>query len=82
VNQTGKNSLRKMPRSAEEKKETIISPGVLRGEFFTAAGKSIRNAINQADELHDKDSADFFSGISRGLDKSLWFVEAHVQAEK
>lgn len=41
--------------------------------------KSIRAAIDQADELHDADTADLFTGISRNLDKQLWFVEAHLQ---
>jgi starvation-inducible DNA-binding protein len=41
-------------------------------------GKSIRHAIDQADELGDKDTADIFTEISRGVDKYLWFVEAHL----
>lgn len=45
-------------------------------------GESVRNAIDQADELGDKDTADIFTEISRGVDKYLWFVEAHNQAEK
>ena len=49
---------------------------------IAAAGKSARQAIDQADELNDKDSADIFTEVSRGLDKQLWFVEAHLQAEQ
>ena len=45
-------------------------------------GKSIRHAIDAADELRDKDSADLFTEISRGTDKWLWFVEAHLQSER
>ena len=45
-------------------------------------GESVRNAIDQADELHDKDTADIFTEISRGVDKYLWFVEAHNQTDK
>jgi starvation-inducible DNA-binding protein len=41
-------------------------------------GKSVRRAIDQSDELGDKDSADIFTEISRGVDKYLWFVEAHL----
>lgn len=44
---------------------------------IAATGKLIRAAIDQADELGDADTADLFTGISRGLDKQLWFVEAH-----
>jgi starvation-inducible DNA-binding protein len=40
-------------------------------------GKNVRVAIDQTDEAGDKDTADLFTGISRGVDKWLWFVEAH-----
>jgi starvation-inducible DNA-binding protein len=45
-------------------------------------GHDARNAINQATELEDADTADIFTEISRGIDKWLWFVEAHSQASK
>ena len=37
-------------------------------------------AIAQAGELEDLDTADLFTEVSRGVDKWLWFVEAHAQA--
>ena len=43
-------------------------------------GKKVRADIDETDELGDKDTADLFTGISRGIDKLLWFVEAHLQA--
>jgi len=43
-------------------------------------GKKVRADIDATDELGDKDTADLFTGISRGIDKLLWFVEAHLQA--
>jgi starvation-inducible DNA-binding protein len=45
-------------------------------------GNEARTAINEADELDDADTADLFTEISRGIDKWLWFVEAHAQANK
>ena len=45
-------------------------------------GQEARSTINQADELDDADTADLFTEVSRGLDKWLWFVEAHSQATK
>ena len=45
-------------------------------------GETIRKAINQADEVGDKGTADLFTEISRGVDKDLWFLEAHVQSER
>jgi starvation-inducible DNA-binding protein len=41
-------------------------------------GKGARRAIDQSDELGDKDTADIFTEISRSVDKYLWFVEAHL----
>jgi starvation-inducible DNA-binding protein len=43
-------------------------------------GKAVRAAIDAANELRDADTADLFTGVSRGVDKALWFVEAHLQA--
>ena len=42
-------------------------------------GKKARKAIDATDELGDADTADLYTGISRGIDKLLWFVEAHQQ---
>jgi len=36
----------------------------------------------KSDELGDADTTDLFTEISRGVDKWLWFVEAHLQAER
>lgn len=45
-------------------------------------GKLARQAIDQSGDLKDADTADVFTEISRGVDKWLWFVEAHLQAER
>ena len=45
---------------------------------LAAYGKSVRRAINETDELGERDAADIFTEISRGVDKYLWFVEAHL----
>jgi starvation-inducible DNA-binding protein len=49
---------------------------------LAAFGKTIRAAIDTSDELRDKDTADLFTGISRGVDKWLWFVESHLHADR
>jgi starvation-inducible DNA-binding protein len=49
---------------------------------LAAFGKGVRTAIDQSDGLGDKDTADLFTEISRGVDKWLWFVEAHHQADR
>ena len=45
-------------------------------------GQEIRASIDEANELDDADTADLFTEVSRGIDKWLWFVEAHSQAAK
>ena len=50
-------------------------------EALAAFGSRIRFAIQETDELEDADSADICTEISRGVDKWLWFVEAHVQGK-
>ena len=42
----------------------------------------LRKAIDQSGDLKDMDTADLFTEVSRGIDKWLWFVEAHLQAER
>ena len=41
----------------------------------------VRKAISESQDLGDLDTADIFTEISRGIDKWLWFVEAHLQEE-
>src|SRR6266481_5660357 len=49
---------------------------------LAAFGRAARKGIDQANEVSDLDTADLFTEVSRGLDKWLWFVEAHLQAER
>ena len=42
-------------------------------------GKKVRAAIAESDDLGDADTADLFTGVSRDVDKYLWFLEAHLQ---
>ena len=47
---------------------------------FAALAATTRAAIEAAEKLGDADSADLLTDVSRGLDKGLWFLEAHLQA--
>lgn len=49
---------------------------------LAAFAHEIRQSIDEADALNDADTADIFTEVSRGVDKWLWFVEAHAQAAK
>ena len=42
-------------------------------------GRTARIGIEEMNELEDADSADILTEVSRGIDKWLWFVEAHEQ---
>jgi len=48
------------------------------GTILAAYSTSVRQGIEQADALGDRDTADIFTEISRGVDTYLWFVEAHL----
>lgn len=62
-----------------------ISAGPEHVEALSAAlatfGKGIREAIHTAAKAGDIDTSDLFTEASRGIDKLLWFVEAHVQSK-
>lgn len=47
---------------------------------YAAYASRVRDAIDSADALGDADTADLFTGVSRDIDKHLWFLEAHLQA--
>src|SRR6266566_611973 len=47
----------------------------VKGPAFIALHK----LFDEINELEDADSADILTEISRGVDKWLWFVEAHQQ---
>ncbi len=58
---------------SRESVETLV-------ERYSALATTTRAAIDTADEHEDKSTADVFTEVSRDLDKSLWFLEAHLQA--
>ncbi len=47
-------------------------------DVLSKAGARVRADIDRADELGDQGTADLFTEISRGLDKTLWLLEAHM----
>src|SRR6267154_3975395 len=73
-------------RSRLEEYPLVIADGRAHVEAVSKAlstfGREVRKTIDEADELQDADTADMFTEISRGIDKWLWFVEAHSQASK
>ena len=57
-----------------------------RGQSLSGAlasfGKIAREAIGKSNEPGDAVSADIFTEISRGVEKWLWMVEAHLQSQR
>jgi starvation-inducible DNA-binding protein len=51
-------------------------------EALASFGKIVRDAIGKSNELGDAVSADIFTEISRGVDKWLWMVKAHLQLQR
>ncbi len=49
-------------------------------ERFAQVAASTRAAIQEAEQAGDMGTADLFTEVVRGLDKGLWFLEAHIQA--
>lgn len=48
-------------------------------ESFSTMANAVRANIDEADDAGDPATADVFTEVSRGLDKNLWFLEAHIQ---
>lgn len=46
---------------------------------YGSYANAVRENIDETDEAGDAGTADLFTEISRGIDKQLWFLEAHVQ---
>jgi starvation-inducible DNA-binding protein len=46
---------------------------------YAALSKSIREAIDSADDAGDAGTADIFTQFSRDLDKDLWLLKSHLE---
>lgn len=65
---------------------TDISEGVQHVDALSGAvatfGSQVRKGIDAAAQAGDADTSDLFTGISREIDKDLWFLEAHLHAKR
>jgi starvation-inducible DNA-binding protein len=63
-----------------------IVEGVAHVEALSTAladfGRKVRQGIEQTGQWGDADTADLLTGVSRDVDKYLWFLEAHLQAKR
>lgn len=63
-----------------------ITEGIQHVDALSSAvasfGAKVRRGIDEAAQAGDADTADLFTGISREIDKDLWFLEAHLHAKR
>jgi starvation-inducible DNA-binding protein len=63
-----------------------ISDGIQHVDALSSAvadfGAKVRKGIDEAARLGDADTSDLFTGLSRELDKDLWFLEAHLYGRR
>ncbi len=69
----GKSRLPEYPLEISSSSEHVKALSAALAKF----GKTSRAAIDAATALGDADTADLLTGVSRGVDKLLWKVEAH-----
>lgn len=72
-----RSSLTEYPAKVVDGRHHVAALSSALAAFATEA----RKGIDQANEMGDLDTADLFTEVSRGIDKWLWFVEAHMQGE-
>jgi len=71
-------SLKAYPEDITEGMEHVEALSSALADF----GKKVRKGIDQTGKWGDADTADLLTGISRDIDKYLWFLEAHLQAKR
>ena len=72
---TGRTSLVDYPLVLSKGAEHVAALS----DALAAFGRTVRVGIEEMNELEDAGSAEILTEISRGVDKWLWFVEAHQQ---
>ena len=72
------SNLPEYPHNIADGKDHVEAVSTVLAKF----GALARKGIDQANKLEDMDTADLFTEVSRGIDKLLWFVEAHNQAAR
>jgi len=71
-------SLEPYPDDIREGLQHVAALSSAVGDF----GAKARKGIDEAARAGDADTSDLFTGISRQVDKDLWFLEAHLHANR
>ncbi len=72
-----RTSLKPYPEEIVNGMDHVDALATALGDF----GRRVRKAIDEAGKLGDAATADLYTEISRDVDKYLWFLEAHLQAQ-
>jgi starvation-inducible DNA-binding protein len=73
-----RSSLGEYPATAVDDREHVEAAATALAAF----GKAARKGIEEANHPGNLGTADLFTEVSRGIDKWLWFVEAHAQSRR
>jgi starvation-inducible DNA-binding protein len=73
-----KTSLKPYPSDIAEGAQHVDALSSAVADF----GAKVRKAIDESARAGDADTSDLFTGISREIDKDLWFLEAHLHAKR
>lgn len=68
------SSIEEYPLDITDQDKHVVALSLRLASF----GDKIRKSINEASESGDEGTADLFTEISRGVDKNVWFIEAHA----
>lgn len=72
---TQRSGLAEYPRTISDGMAHVQALSTALGQF----GAKVRQEIHTTAEHGDADTSDILTEVSRGIDKQLWFVEAHLQ---
>ena len=72
-----RTSLEEFPTSLVEEHDHIHAVAGALARF----GELVRDGIEKTEELEDMGTSDLLIDVVRGVDKNLWFVEAHLGEE-
>ncbi|MCX5494369.1 DNA starvation/stationary phase protection protein Dps [Kaistia dalseonensis] len=71
----GATTLKPYPTDIQSIKDHLVALV----DRYAETANAVRAAIDTADEAGDADTADIFTAVSRSLDKSLWFLQSHLE---
>jgi starvation-inducible DNA-binding protein len=71
-------SLKPYPKDISEGAQHVDALSSAVADF----GTKVRKAVDDSARAGDAGTSDLFTGISREIDKDLWFLEAHLHAKR